>query len=145
MGDVFRDHAEFIRYLGRDCRQGAQTFLRKKNWPKILFGWKRRGEDFFWKKKKGRGLSSKEKRGRIVFWLQNLNLSFLKKAIFGQEIIILEKGDCQVPPIGKWKFLATSFQLQKNYLPTNPLIYHILSKSSGVLSPCISEYRVPSK
>ena len=52
---------------------------------------------FFERKKRGRGLFLKEKKGGEKFFsLSNLNFNNHKKTFFGQKIIILEKVDSQV-------------------------------------------------
>ena len=52
---TLRDRPKFIRYPGRDYRQGAQTFFeRKKGGLRVFFGRKKGGKTFFGRKKRGR-------------------------------------------------------------------------------------------
>ena len=66
---TFRDRPKFIRYPGRDYRQGgADFFWEKKGGLRFFLGEKKGGVDFFWKKKKGaRTFFGRKKGGRTVF------------------------------------------------------------------------------
>ena len=52
---MLRDQPKFIRYPGREYRQGARTFFERK----------KGGYEFFWEKKKGaKTFFGRKKRGR---------------------------------------------------------------------------------
>ena len=65
----FRDGSKFMRYPGRDYRQGgADFFWEKKRGAKTFFGRKKRGRRPFLKEKKGtRTFFEEKKGGRRVF------------------------------------------------------------------------------